>query len=216
MKYMWNILWNWIKAELWHCFPASASCALLQKQQTHQSASSTAPVFMSPFFTFSVVTGTELLPSQTPGIPLFPWKTPKLSQICHVAMKNHCDFLPVWRDWPAEEWVCRGYRVCVSLHVLLGLFACNLIRALQSNWKIDLVMLLYSTSVCAALSRMMTCTCSLCTFILLSCYTCRNQETAATISPPFFFNKFFKIYVIMLKKTIKTSTWAFQTVQEVF
>lgn len=62
-------------------------------------------------------------------------------------------------------------------------------------------MLLYSTSVRAALSRMMTCTCSLCTFILLSCYTCRNQETAATISP--FFYKFFKIYVIMLKRMIK-------------
>lgn len=176
---MLNILWNGIKAELCHCFPASDSGVLLQTQQTHQSASSTTPVFMSPFFTVLAVTGIELLPSQTSGKPLFPCKKPKLSQICQVAMKNHCDFLPEWRDWPAEEWVCRGYRVCVSLHVLLGLFACNLIRALQSNWKIDLVMLLYSTSVC----RMITC--SLCTFFLLSCYTYRNPE-AATISPSFF------------------------------
>lgn len=141
---MLNILWNGIKAELCHCFPASDSGVLLQTQQTHQSASSTTPVFMSPFFTVLAVTGIELLPSQTSGKPLFPCKKPKLSQICQVAMKNHCDFLPEWRDWPAEEWVCRGYRVCVSLHVLLGLFACNLIRSLQSNWKIDLVMLLYT------------------------------------------------------------------------
>lgn len=138
---------------------------------------------------------------QTSGKPLFPWKPPKFSPICHVAMKNRCDFFPEWRDWPAEEWVCRRYRVCVSLHVLLGLFACNLIRALQFNWKIDLVMLLYTISVCPALSRMMTHTCSLCTLFLLSCYTCRNQE-AATI-PPSFFCTFFKIHVIILKKTTK-------------
>lgn len=122
------------------------------------------------------------------GKTLVPLKKKKnLPQICHVAMKNNCDFLPVWRDWPVEEWVCGGYRACVSLHVLSGRFACYLIRALQSNWKIDLVMLPYSTSARAALSRMMTRTCSLCKFFLLSCYTCRNQETTATISPSFYY-----------------------------
>lgn len=122
------------------------------------------------------------------GKTLVPLEKKKnLPQICHDAMKNNCDFLPVWRDWPVEEWVFGGDRACVSLHVLSWQFACYLIRALQANWKIDLVMLPYSTSVCAALSRMMTRTCSLCKFFLLSCCTCKNQETTATFSPCFYY-----------------------------
>lgn len=112
-------------------------------------------------------------------------------------MKNNCDFLPVWRDWPIEEWVCGGYRACVSLHVLSGRFACYLIRALQSNWKIDLVMLPYVLLWAEWWHVPVPSANSFCCLVTLAGIRKQLQHF------PLLFTTFFKIHVFMLKQVTK-------------